>query len=228
MTAERCNIAFPYVNGASSAVSLTQRGSAWFFRAGPPTSTSPSRCPLFFKLDQDQILSTSRMRASGPIGWMSRSREWRLFSRLFDPARLDVVLPNRPDRSQLPPADIRFPRPRGCGRTSSQQDHEPSQRHPRGRCGASTKTLATQVGYKAMADVAYDAGKRHGSHLPGGDDPRRKPRHLLASSSTSDAILPMQAGPEPVRLPPPMILAHGASFSDPIFLPLVRRRQKEG
>ena len=28
-------MAFPYVNGASSAASLTQRGSTWFFRAGP-------------------------------------------------------------------------------------------------------------------------------------------------------------------------------------------------
>jgi hypothetical protein len=88
-------MAFPYVNGASSAVSLTQRGSTWFFRAGPPTSTSVSRCSIS--------------------------------------------------------------RPRGCGRTSGQQDLDPSQRHPWGRCGAGTKTLATQVGYKAMADVAYDA-----------------------------------------------------------------------
>lgn len=49
-------MAFPYVNGASSAASLTQRGSTWFFRAGPPTSTSASRCPLFIKRKQDQTL----------------------------------------------------------------------------------------------------------------------------------------------------------------------------
>jgi hypothetical protein len=37
VTAERCNMAFPYMNGASSTVSLTQRGSTWVL-PGRPTN----------------------------------------------------------------------------------------------------------------------------------------------------------------------------------------------
>jgi hypothetical protein len=91
------------------------------------------------------------------------------------------------------------PRMRAAGPIA--RDRDPSQRHPWGRCEAGTKTLDTQAGCKAMADVAYDAAST--PDLTSQVETIRAANHdIFASCSTSDAILPMQAGPEPTRLPP--------------------------
>jgi hypothetical protein len=54
-----------------------------------------------------------------------------------------------------------------------------------------------------MADVAYDAAST--TDLTSQVEMIRAANHdiFFASCSTSDVILPMQAGPEPARLPPP-------------------------
>jgi hypothetical protein len=61
-----------------------------------------------------------------------------------------------------------------------------------------------------VADVAYDAASATDLTNYGA---------FFASISTSDAILPCRQALNRLGYYPPMILAHGASFSDQIFLP---------
>jgi branched-chain amino acid transport system substrate-binding protein len=84
-----------------------------------------------------------------------------------------------------------------------------------------TKTLAAQAGYTVVADVAYDA-KSTTDLTPEVEKIRAaNPDVLFDSSYTADAILLMQTLNR-LSYYPGMILAYGAGFSDPTFLPTLK------
>ncbi len=81
-----------------------------------------------------------------------------------------------------------------------------------------TRQLASQAGYQVVADVAYDA-KSTTDLTPEVEKIRSAhPDVLFDSSYTKDAILLIQTMNR-LGYDPGMILAYGAGFSDPTFLP---------
>ncbi|MGH9070468.1 MAG: ABC transporter substrate-binding protein [Acidimicrobiales bacterium] len=148
----------PFVNGASSAVSLTQRGLKWFFRTGPNDLTFGKG--MFGLLKKE-------VAAGHPVKKIAILHTNDTYGNGVDKV---------------------------------------------------TKKLATQAGYKVVADVAYSASSTTDLTPEVVKIRNAHPDVLFDSSYTKDAILLMHTLNR-LHYYPGMILAYGAGFSDPTFLP---------
>lgn len=116
-----------------------------------------------------------RMRAAGcPV------RERRLFSRLFDPAGLTWLVRSRA-------ADLNFGQQmfdfleqeavagRPVSRLAILHNNDTRWR----RFGGGNEDCRHPGRLQGRGRCRLRRGKHHGSRIPGGDDPRRAPRHIL-------------------------------------------------